>query len=196
MKKLVGTLLLSGALVLGGCAAGGGQKAETPAETETSTKTDTTETKTETAETKTDTTDTKTDTTEVEVDPAEVKNGKAEFHGWVPEAVEYCKEHAREKGVLIEVTGLISKGYTEETTSTITLVDPEKAYGSDEEDAPDISELGKEVELNPGDNRVEVFYAEPVETTRWSHLETVRGVAMLDPTEENTVIIRGAINIE
>ncbi|MBR3326461.1 MAG: hypothetical protein IKG22_03975 [Atopobiaceae bacterium] len=48
----------------------------------------------------------------------------------------------------------------------------------------------------PGDICADVYFAEPVEVTRWAHLMGVRGIATLDPAQENKIIIRGAIETD
>ena len=47
-----------------------------------------------------------------------------------------------------------------------------------------------------GDICADVYFAEPVEVTRWAHLMGVRGIATLDPAQENKIIIRGAIETD
>lgn len=126
----------------------------------------------------------------VETDQVDVKHGVAEFHGWVPDAVAFCQQNAKERDVLIEVTGLISKGFTTETTSQLTLVDP-MAYNLEDEDV-----MGVDLKIKPDDPCVEVHYKEPVETTRWPHLQTVRGISSLDLDHQNKVILRQAINVK
>ena len=122
-----------------------------------------------------------------EVDSAAVKSGTVEIHGWVEDVVAYCKEHKNSNGTLVEVTGMISKGYTEETTTSMTLVDP-RDYESEDGDDP-----MKELQIDTKKPFAEVTFAEPVETTKWRHLTGVKGMAFVDESEPNKIVIRSAI---
>lgn len=162
-KGILSALLVAIALVVCGCAAPGGGTGS----------------------------DSSNSSASVQVDPAEVEKGTAEYHGWVPDVIEFVSKHNYDNGVLVECTGEISKGYTEETTDTVTLVYP--GDFETEDDTPDPME---ELKITDANKVVEVHYAKPVETTKWRHLTTVKGMAFADPSNPNKIIIRGAMDTE
>ena len=126
-----------------------------------------------------------------EVDTAAVKSGTVEAHDWVDNIVAYCKEHKNSNGTLVEVTGLISKGYTEDTTTTMTLVNPDDYREQEDEGDP-----MKELNIDTNKPFAEVTFAEPVETTKWRHLIGVKGLAFVDESAPNKIVIRGAVEVK
>lgn len=134
-----------------------------------------------------------------DVDPSKadvsaVRRGSPEIHSWVTGVVDYCKQHDDKAGILVEVTGLITEGSSSDTVSHVTLVDPNSYLQSGDEDM--LGNLGAgSIEVRPGDPCAEVYYAEPIKATPWSHLTTVRGVAQLDSEQENKIVVYSAIEV-
>lgn len=127
--------------------------------------------------------------TNFNIDPNEVANGTPAVDGWVPGVVEYCQENDSEDGVLVQVTGMITEGSEEGTVSMLTLVDPMEIEPTEDGEF-------ERYEVSPGNMCADVYFAEPIEMTRWPHLISVRGMAFLDSSQENKIIIRGAIEAE
>lgn len=125
----------------------------------------------------------------VEIDASEVANGKPAVDGWVPDAVKYCQEHGSDNGVLVQVTGMITEGTDKGTVETMTLCDPMEVEAKEDGEF-------ERYEVAPGNMCAEVYFAEPVEMTKWPHLISVRGMAFLDPSQENKIVIRDAIESE
>ena len=126
-----------------------------------------------------------------EVDSAAVKSGTVEAHGWVENIVAYCKEHKNPNGTLVEVTGLMTKGYTEDTTTTMTLVNPDDYREEEDKGNPT-----KELQLDTNKPFAEVTFAEPVKVTEWRHLVGVKGLAFVDESAPNKIVILGAMETE
>ena len=125
----------------------------------------------------------------VTVDPAAVKSGTPEFDGWIMEAVDYVKANAKDEGVLVEFTGMMSQGYAQDTAEMVTLVDPSTVDPFDE--SVDWTQP-QPIEGKSAD----VYFAEPVEVTKWPHLMGVRGMAFVDPSNPDKIILRGAMETE
>lgn len=121
------------------------------------------------------------------VDPTEIATGKPKYDGWLDGAVKYCKEHDNEKGVLVDVTGMMADAASDHgETDMLVLVMP-----GGESDDPEQS-----VKVKSGDVCADVYFAEPIQRTPWRHLIGVRGIATLDPSQSNKIIIRGAMESE
>lgn len=166
MRRIAPALFLSAALCLGGCSAGAPNEAQSLDAPGAAAQ-------------------------EIEVDADQVEHGEPAYEGWLDGAVAYCQEHGTENGVLVEVTGLMSQGFSSDTVQNLTLIMP----SMDDERGEDWDPMAP-TEVKPGDICADVYFAEPVEVTRWAHLMGVRGIATLDPAQENKIIIRGAIETD
>lgn len=131
------------------------------------------------------------------IDPNEVASATPVVDSWVDSAFSYFDAHKNEedKGVVMQVTGMITKGSATGKESMLTLIGPDDMPDSSEldEPRPDPNAI-EEIAVTDNMKRIDVYFAEPVEMTKWTHLTSVKGMAYRDGA--NHIVMRGAREVE
>ena len=131
-----------------------------------------------------------------QVDPNEVAKATPVVDSWVDSAFSYFDSHKDEwdKGVVMQVTGMITKGSASGKESMLTLIGPDDMPESSDDAAPREPDAIVEIKVTDGMKRIDVYFDQPVEMTKWTHLTSVKGMAFMD--SPNHIVMRGAREVE